>query len=233
MDKMSRISFMMFAQEGKPSRGLEGEETAALPAGRHFHCHLLCHPALRPRPPRSSELRENGRQGPHLPPSDLKNGLKPITEMSRSRGHSDSKLRHSMAEMNAAICEMRSSEFPRFRRRGPRAHVVRGRIDRPIQSEARSLPRASCHFGGNSYWGGRSAQQREGAREPPLLPNSIHTFLNPVAAAANAATSGMPDRFHGHGQQARAAAAVPGGSGLPNGAAGRIPTGSFMCLRYS
>ena len=152
----------MFAQEGKPARGLEGEETAALPAGRHFHCHLLCHPALRPRPPRSSELRENGRQGPHLPPSDLKNGLKPITEMSRSHGHSDSKLRHSMAEMNAAICEMRSSEFPRFRRRGPRAHVVRGRIDRPIQSEARSLPRpGELPFRGELVLGRKVSRERE------------------------------------------------------------------------
>ena len=90
----------MFAQEGKPARGLEGEETAALPAGRHFHCHLLCHPALR-----SSELLENSRQGPHLPPSDLKYGLKPITEVSRSLGHSNSKLRNSMAEMSATIYE--------------------------------------------------------------------------------------------------------------------------------
>ena len=148
-----------------------------MPAGRHFQCHLLCHPALRPRPPRSSELRENGRQGPHLPPSDLKNGLKPITEMSRSRGHSNSKLGHSMAEMNAAICEMRSSEFPRFRRRGTRAHVVRGRIDRPIQSEARWLPRAGeLPFRGELVLG-RKVSSAERGSEGAAAFTKFHSYI--------------------------------------------------------
>ena len=94
--------------------------------------------------------------------------------------------------------------------------MVRGRIDR---SRVMLAAPGELPFRGELVLGRKVSRERE-----PLLPNSIHTFLNLVAAAAaaaidaaNAATSGLPDRFHGHGQQARAAgwerANKPGGPG--------------------
>ena len=211
---------MMFAQEGKPARGLEGEETAALPAGRP----AFSLPFALPSSAAGTVVRASReQQAGTTPPSFryLKNGLKPITEMSRSRGHSNSKLGNSMAEMNAAMYEKQCvHSFP-----ATRAHMVRGRIDR---SRMMLAAPGELPFQGELVLGRKVSRGRE-----PLLPNSIHTFLNPVAAAAivaaNSATSGMPDRFHGHGQQARAAGKER--ASKPGGRAGS--TGSFMCLRYS